>query len=161
VSGLIDVNTLLATAAALEQEIQQLQAILAQLEDMRASLLKAIETIEAVSAAEESVLVPADAGRGSAFFYASPADRERFLVHLGMGVYAKLPKDKALEALRARVGEVERDIAEVGRRLAEATEAPGPPGPAPGAGAGGEGLAPCSTASARLSPQPSRGSGRG
>jgi len=120
--GVVDVNAILATAAALEQEIQQLQAILAQLEDMRTSLLKSIETIEAVSSGEEPMLVPADAGRGSAFFYAAPADRERFLVHLGMGVYARLPKDKALEALRARVGEVERDIAEVSRRLAEATE---------------------------------------
>ncbi len=115
----IDANTLLALAASLEQEIQGLQALLAQLSDARESVERAIETIKAVSEAKEPFLVPADAGRGQAFYLAQAVDREKFIVHLGLGVYARLPKDKALEKLENQLKAIESDIKRVSERLEE------------------------------------------
>jgi len=116
----VDVNTILALAAAAEQEIQQLQAILAQLDDIRRSLEAAKETVKAVSESQEPFLVPADGGRGNVFFYATAAEKDKFLVHLGTGVYAKLSREKTLEYIDKSLEAIDKDIEATTKRLEEA-----------------------------------------
>ncbi len=118
----VDINLLIATAQMLEREIEGLQRVIAELQAALDSVARARETIKAVSEAEEPFLVPADGGRGVAFYFATPADRDNFLLHLGLGVYVKTPRDKVLEKLGEEEERINKDLEEVAQRLAEARD---------------------------------------
>ena len=48
-------------------------------------------------------------------------DRERFLVHLGMGIYARLPREKAVKILEEKEERVSRSISEATKQLKDLT----------------------------------------
>ena len=118
----VDINMLVATAQALEREIEGLQRLISELQAALDAVVRARDTVKAVAEAAEPFLVPADGGRGVAFYLATPADRDNFLLHLGLGVYVKAPREKVLEKLTEEEERIRRDIEEVTKRLAEAQE---------------------------------------
>ncbi len=118
----VDINFLIATAQMLEREIEGLQRVIAEMQAALDAVTRAKDTITAIAEAEEPFLVPADGGRGVAFYLASPADRENFLLHLGLGVYVKAPRDKVLERLGEEEERIKKDLEEMAQRLAEARE---------------------------------------
>lgn len=115
----VDPNALLAQAQELAQVIENLQSLIVDLNARKESLIRASETIEAVSAAEEPLLAPADP-QGVAFYKAVPHDKGKFLVHLGLDVYAYLDKDKALEKIKEKVEGVDKEIKLVSEKLEDA-----------------------------------------
>ena len=116
----VDPNVLLAQAQELARYIEALQNALAAAEATRTNIRTAIETIEAVSQEGGELLVPADTG-GTAYFKAKPLDKEKVIVHLGGEYYASLPVDQAREKLEKRLDAVEKQEAELRKKLEEAT----------------------------------------
>ena len=114
----IDLDQLRAQAMALEQLIQGYQEVLNRLEEARVNVQKAIDTIEGIKEGED-ILVPAD-GVGVAYFLAKPANTDKILVHLGVDVYAALPRDQALERLSKRLASIQAEIDRVRSQLAQA-----------------------------------------
>ena len=116
----VDPNVLIAQAQELARYIETLRNALAAAEATRANIRTAIETIEAVSQEEGEILVPADTG-GTAYFKAKPVDTGKVILHLGGEYYASLPVDQAREKLDKRLDAVEKQEAEIRKKLEDAT----------------------------------------
>ncbi|MEB3806718.1 MAG: prefoldin subunit alpha [Desulfurococcales archaeon] len=115
----IDPNALLMQAQELAQIIENLRSLLANLGVRRDSISKAKETIEAIGESEEPILAPADP-EGLVFYRTQPVEKDKFLVHLGLDVYALLSREKAIESLAKKEAEISKEISIVSERLEEA-----------------------------------------
>lgn len=115
----IDPNALIVQAQELAQVIDNLRSLLATLSSRKDSLVRARETIEAITGSDEPILIPADP-EGIVFYRAKPVDSNKFLVHLGLDVYALLGKEAVIEKIREKEGHVDKEIKLVGERLEDA-----------------------------------------
>jgi len=113
-------EVLLAQLQAVRDQLNQLQAYTAQMEQMLASLRASIQGAEAAEENAE-VMAPLDPNM-NAFIRARVASG-RVAVGIGRGIYVALERDKALEVLRDReakyVAVINRLKAEM-ERLAQA-----------------------------------------
>ena len=115
----IDPNALIAQAQELGQVIENLRNLLANLSLRKESIRKAKETIEAIAECKEPVLIPADP-EGLVFYESQPVSKEKFLVHLGLDVYAALGKEDVLEKLAQKESEIDKEISIISERREEA-----------------------------------------
>ncbi len=117
----IDPNTLLIQAQELAKYIEALKSALAGVENTRANLKQAMETIEALKDTTENVLVPADHG-GIAFFWAKPVSTDKIILHIGREYFAVIPRNEALQKLERRLDTIEKQETEIRKKLDEALQ---------------------------------------
>ncbi len=116
----IDPRALLAQIQALEAQINRMQGLLAELTAARDNVVRSRQSIEALSSTGEPVIIPLDPNMNS-MAVVEARDRERFIVHLGLEIYAKLPKDEAVKVLEAKEERLSKSISEATRQLKELT----------------------------------------
>ncbi|MCE4602859.1 MAG: prefoldin subunit alpha [Desulfurococcales archaeon] len=116
----VDPRALIAQVQAIEAQINKLQGILAELTATRDNIHRSKQSIEAIASTEEPVLAPLDPNM-NAIALVEAKDRDRFLVHLGMGIYARLPREKALKILEEKEERVSRSISEATKQLKDLT----------------------------------------
>ena len=116
----IDPRALLAQIQALEAQINRMQSLLAELTAARDNVVRSRQSIEALSSAGEPVIIPLDPNMNS-MAVVEARDREKFIVHLGLEIYAKLPKDEAVKVLEAKEERLSKSISEATRQLKELT----------------------------------------
>ena len=115
----VDPNALILQAQELAQVMENMRSLLATLTARKDSLIRARETIEAITEAKEPLLIPADP-EGVVFYKAVPHESNKFLVHLGLDVYALLDKEAVIEKIKKKESELDKEIKIVSERLEEA-----------------------------------------
>ena len=88
----------LAQLAALEDYMGRLQTLITALEQRIARLT---ETEDAIQMLDENTEIMASVdGAGEVYFKAKPVNPDKLLIHLGLDLYAELPREKALDLIR-------------------------------------------------------------
>jgi prefoldin alpha subunit len=114
----VDVGAIYAQLQALAEEIARLQNTEAQISLALQAVRRAKDSVDAFVALGEGaeVLVPLDPNLNG-YGYARIANRDRFIVALGLGYYAEVDASRALEILGSR----ERSLLEQLSRVREVT----------------------------------------
>lgn len=116
----IDPRALIAQVQALEAQINRIQGLIAELTTARDNVSRSRQSIEALAEAEGPVIAPLDPSM-NAMAVVEPKDRERFIVHMGLDIYAKLPRDKAVKILEEKEERLSKSISEATKQLKELT----------------------------------------
>ena len=109
---------ILAQIRALEEQIKRLQETLKELVEAQQRVQAAIDSIKAARESGDDIIIPLDPGL-NAMAHARVKDKDKFIVHLGLDVYAKLPAEKALSVLEERKEKIGKSISEVNKQLKE------------------------------------------
>ena len=109
---------ILAQIRALEEQIKRLQETLKELVEAQQQVQAAIDSINAARESGDDILIPLDPGL-NAIARARVEDKDKFIVHLGLDVYAKLPAEKALRVLEEKKEKIGKSISEVNKQLQE------------------------------------------
>ncbi len=120
----VDVNQLYAIVSAIKDEIEGLQGLQAQLSDLYERVRRAKESIDAIVLFKnrESFLIPLEPG-SLVLSEMSPKDREKFIVNIGLDIYAKLDANEAQRVLSTKESEILKKLEEVSKRLNELAQA--------------------------------------
>ncbi len=110
----------LAQLRVIEDQIRRLQETLENLAEAQRQVQAAIDSINAARTGGDDILIPLDPGL-NAMARGRVEEKERFIVHLGLDVYAKLPVEKALQVLEEKKEKIGKSISEVNKQLKELT----------------------------------------
>ena len=100
----------------MREQIDALQAYLQQLVQVRDSVLKAMDSVKAVSSVEGSILVYLDPHMNVAV-RVDPVEKDRMLVHLGLNVYARMSLEEALKVLEDRRARLDKAVEETRKAI--------------------------------------------
>ena len=118
----VDINQLYAQLALLEQEIEGLRSLEAQLTSIYERTRRARESIDALVSLsqDESILIALDSDLNALASF-KPEDKEKVLVNIGLGVYVKMDVSEAQRILGKRESELLQRLKEVSSRISELT----------------------------------------
>jgi len=116
----VDPRAIIAQMQAIEAQINRLQSFIAELTQARENVSRSMESIKALSGSGGPVMVMLDPSMNS-MAIVEVRDREKFIVHLGLDVYARLDKEKALEILDEKEARLSKSISEATKQLKDLT----------------------------------------